>query len=110
MGAKKFVEPDEKRIGAIHPGEFLAEMLEGLGVSAYALAKAMGKAPIQVSRILAGKSSVTADMARRLGGVLGTSPELWMNLQSLYDLEMSRQDNPVLDVTPIVTKNDQAFA
>ncbi len=110
MTVKKYVEPDEQRIGAIHPGEFLAEMLEGLGVSAYALAKAIGKAPIQVSRILAGKASVTADMARRLGGALGTSPELWMNLQSLYDLEISRQNNPALDVTRIVTQDDRPLA
>ena len=110
MAVKKCIESDEQRIGAIHPGEFLVEMLEGLGVSAYALAKAMGKAPIQVSRILAGKASVTADMARRLAGALGTSPELWMNLQSLYDLEISRQNNPALDVKPIVTQNDRASA
>ena len=91
----------EKHLGAIHPGEFLAEILEELGVSAYALAKAMGKAPIQVSRILSGKSAVTADMARLIAGALNTSPEMWMNLQAMYDLERSRLRTPVLQVTPI---------
>ena len=91
-------------LGPIHPGEFLAEILGELDISAYALAKAIGKAPIQVSRILSGKSSVTADMARRIAQALNTSPEMWMNLQSMYDLEQSRQKTPVLEVTPVVPR------
>lgn len=95
-------------LGPIHPGEFLAEILGELDISAYALAKAIGKAPIQVSRILCGKSSVTADMARRIAEALNTSPEMWMNLQAKYDLEQSRQKTPDLKVTPVVPKEMQA--
>lgn len=94
-------------LGPIHPGEFLAEILGELDISAYALAKAIGKAPIQVSRILSGRSSVTAEMARRIAEALNTSPEMWMNLQALYDLEQSRQKTPDLKVTSVVSKEVQ---
>jgi addiction module HigA family antidote len=93
----------DKSLEPVHPGELLAEILDELDISAYALAKAMGKAPIQVSRILSGKASITADMARLIGGALGTSAEMWVNLQAMYDLEMSRVRTPVVDVKTIVS-------
>lgn len=99
---------DEHDLGPIHPGEFLMEMLDELGITAYALAKAIGKAPIQVSRILSGKSSVTADMARLIAEALNTSPELWLNLQAIYDLERSRLRTPVLRVKAIVRNDEHA--
>jgi addiction module HigA family antidote len=94
-------EMTKDRMAPIHPGELLTEILDELNVSAYALAKAIGKAPIQVSRILAGKSSVTADMARLISGALGTSAEMWLNIQSLYDLELSKIRKPNMKVTRI---------
>ena len=93
----------EKRLAPVHPGDLLGEILDDLDVSAYALAKSIGKAPIQVSRILAGKSSVTANMARLIAESLGTSAEMWMNLQSQYDLERSKLETPDIRVTQIVS-------
>jgi len=90
------------RMPPVHPGELLGEILEDENLTAYALAKAIGKAPIQVSRILARKASVTADMARRIGEALGTSAEMWLNIQAMYDLEMSRIKTPVIVVSRIV--------
>ena len=86
----------------VHPGELLSEILEELDISAYALAKSIGKAPIQVSRILAGKSSVTAPMARLIGAALGTTAQYWVNLQAYYDLEVAKQKTPLLTVEPLV--------
>jgi addiction module HigA family antidote len=86
----------------IHPGELLREILEELDISAYALAKSIGKAPIQISRILAGKSSITAPMARLIGAALGTTAQYWVNLQAHYDLEVAKQEVPVLTVEPLV--------
>ena len=86
----------------VHPGELLREILEELDLSAYALAKSIGKAPIQVSRILAGKSSITAPMARLFGAALGTSAQYWVNLQAHYDLEVAKQEVPLLNVEPLV--------
>lgn len=86
----------------VHPGELLRETLDELGVTAYALAKSIGKAPIQISRILTGKSSISAPMARLIGASLGTTAQYWVNLQAHYDLEIAKQISPCLKVTPLV--------
>ena len=86
----------------VHPGELLRETLDELGITAYALAKSIGKAPIQISRILAGKSSISAPMARLIGASLGTTAQYWVNLQAHYDLEIAKQISPCLKVTPLV--------
>jgi len=43
----------------------------------------------RISQLLNGKRSITADTALRLGHWLGTSPELWLNLQRQYDLPLA---------------------
>ena len=86
----------------VHPGELLREILEELDISAYALAKSIGKAPIQVSRILSGKASITAPMARLIGAALGTTAQYWLNLQAHYDLEVAKLEVPMLKVKPLV--------
>jgi len=86
----------------VHPGELLQETLEELDISAYALAKSIGKAPIQVSRILAGKASISAPMARLIGAALGTTAQYWVNLQAHYDLELANMMSPTVTVTPLV--------
>ena len=91
----------------VHPGELLREILEELGISAYALAKSIGKAHIEVSRILAGKSSVTAPMARLIGAALGTTAQYWVNLQAHYDLEIAKQEVPLLTVEPLVIDGER---
>ena len=75
----------------IHPGEILqSEFLDELGITPYALAKNTGIDKGNLSRIINGKSAVTADTALRLGQFFGTSPDSWMNLQVRYDLEIAR--------------------
>lgn len=73
---------------APHPGEFLREdYLPSYGISAGALAKAMGlKDRTRIERIIRERQPVTADTALRLARVFGTTPELWLNLQSAHDL------------------------
>jgi antitoxin HigA-1 len=44
-----------------------------------------------VSQILSGKRNITADTALRLGRWFGTGPQLWLNLQQAYDLDLARQ-------------------
>ena len=74
----------------IHPGEHLAEILEELGISRYRLAKAIGVPPIRINDIVHCRRSVTADTALRIGKALGMSPEFWLNLQRMYDLDLAR--------------------
>ncbi len=76
---------------AIHPGKFLADELAELGMSAAALAHLLHVPPSRIYQILGGRRALNADMALRLSQWLGTSPDLWMNLQKLYELRLAEQ-------------------
>ena len=72
-----------------HPGLVLREYLGDLAVSAAAAHLRVTR--VTLSRLLNGKAGISAAMAIRLGAALGTSAELWMNLQSQYDLWQARK-------------------
>ena len=75
----------------IHPGEILREeFMEPLGLSQNKLAEALGVDAGRINRIVTGKCSITADTALRLAKYFGTTPELWMNLQSQYELDVAQ--------------------
>ena len=79
------------KLPSIHPGEILrTEFLDPLGITPYALARDTGIDKGNLSRILNGKSSISAETALRLGTFFGTGPESWLNLQAHYDLEVAR--------------------
>lgn len=72
-----------------HPGEILREeFMIPLGLSANALARALGVPPNRITAIIAAENprAVTPDTALRLARYFGTTPELWLNLQLAYDL------------------------
>lgn len=74
------------------PGEILAlEFLAPMGISQYALAKAIGVPPRRINEIVLGKRSITADTALRLATFFGTDAQSWINLQTRYDLDMTRE-------------------
>lgn len=77
---------------ATHPGEILKkDFLKPMGISGYALAKAIGVNPQRVSDITLSKSGVSADMAIRLEKFFGVSAEFWMNLQAGYELATAKK-------------------
>jgi antitoxin HigA-1 len=77
-----------KKLAPVHPGEILLnDFMEPVGLTQYALAKALGVTPMRVSQIVRGQRAVTADTALRLSRYFGTRPAWWMDLQSHYDLE-----------------------
>lgn len=71
----------------IHPGEFLRETLEELGLTQTAFAAAIGISPMRVSHLLKGSRPVTAELALLIGRALDQSPQYWLNLQTSYDLK-----------------------
>jgi addiction module HigA family antidote len=77
-------------VTAIHPGEHLAEELQTLGMSAAELARKIHVPTNRVTQILNGERSITGDTALRLAHFFGTSPEFWLNLQSLYELRLAQ--------------------
>ena len=81
-----------KKLPPLHPGEILREeFLVPLNLSPGALAKAMGVPRTRVERIAAETSGITADTALRLSKAKGTSAELWLNLQTRFDVETAQR-------------------
>jgi addiction module HigA family antidote len=76
----------------IHPGGHLALELNQLGMSAAELARQIDVPVNRITAIINGERDVTADTALRLGYCFGTTPEFWLNLQSLYELRIARQE------------------
>ena len=89
-------------IDPIHPGEHLAEMLDELGISQYQLAKTIGVSPIRINQIVHGRRAITADTALRIGKALNMTPDFWLNLQRMYDLDVARVSADVTDIVPLV--------
>ena len=86
----------------IHPGEHLAEILDELGISQYRLAKTIGTSPRRINEIVHGRRAITADTALRIGQALEMTPEFWLNLQSLHDLDLARASVDVDAIEPLV--------
>lgn len=75
---------------AIHPGEFLREILDDMSLTQIAFAEAIGVSPMRVSHVLKGQRPVTAELALRLGQALRQTPQYWLNLQAAYDLKVAQ--------------------
>lgn len=85
--ARKLLEP-------IWPGKILREeFMEPLGLSINGLARDVDVPPNRISEFVNGKRAITADTALRLGTYLGTTAELWLNLQTGYDLRVARRED-----------------
>ncbi len=75
----------------IHPGIFLKEILDELGVSQNAFAQAIGVSPMRISHVIKGTRPVTAELALLFGKAFGQTPSYWMNLQTSYDLKTAEK-------------------
>ena len=78
----------------IHPGSFLRDELAALGLSARKFAEHIHVPHNAVTGIMNGERSVSAQMAIRFGQAFGTTPQYWMNLQTIYDLKRARAEMP----------------
>ena len=87
----------------IHPGEHLAEILDELDITQYRLAKTIGVPPIRINQIVHGRRAITADSALRIGRALNMTPDFWLNLQRMYDLDVARASVDVSGIEPLVT-------
>ncbi len=72
-----------------HPGRVLREYLGTMSVTN--TARHLGVTRVALSRILNGSAGISAAMALKLSDALGTSPELWIGMQTQYDLWRASQ-------------------
>ena len=78
------------------PGDFIREELEARHMTQGDLARVLGR-PLQfVNEIVNGKKRITADTAKQLALALGTSPEVWLNLESAYRLSLAKEPDPAI--------------
>ena len=91
-------------LSPVHPGAFLREdVLPHVRMSKTELAEALGISRAQLYAILSEDAPVTAAMALRMGKLFGNGPELWLNMQSNYDIEtLARRMKKELDAIPQV--------
>ena len=86
----------------IHPGEHLSEIMSELGITQYRLAKTIGVPQIRIHDIVHRRRAITADTALRIGQALGMTPDFWLNLQRMYDLDVARATADVSAIEPLV--------
>lgn len=92
-----------------HPGEILMEeWLVPMGLSQYALAKAIDVPPRRINEIVKGLRGITADTALRLAAFFGTDAQSWINLQSDYDIAVAR--DTMADVLGRIQRFEPAHA
>jgi addiction module HigA family antidote len=81
-----------REIPLSHPGIILLEdWLKPMGISQYALAKAIDVPPRRINEIVKGLRGITVDTALRLGAYFGTDAQSWINLQTHFDTELARE-------------------
>src|ERR1700693_922996 len=87
---KELMAKKRKLLDPIHPGEILREdFLKPFGISINQLARDLDVPPNRISMIVNGERAITADTALRLGTYFGVSPEIWLNLQSDYEIRLA---------------------
>jgi antitoxin HigA-1 len=96
-----------RQLAPLHPGEVLREeFLIPLGMSSGELARACGVPRTRIERLVNEQIGIAADTALRLGRAFGTSPEVWLNLQTDFDVQTAkRQIGKALDkIAPVPVK------
>lgn len=78
-----------EKIGPVHPGVYLKELLDELGITQYRLAKDLGVPAMRINHVVNGRRPMTAESALRLGRYFGQNPRYWLNLQARYDMDLA---------------------
>ncbi|MDR2190533.1 MAG: HigA family addiction module antidote protein [Candidatus Peribacteria bacterium] len=110
----------EMRI-AYHPGEYILEELRARGWSQAKFAELIGITKAEVNDLVKGRRNITARLAVRISEAFGTSADIWMKLQNIYDIylvkknkqeirEVSKISTRVLEFTSYVQKEHLALA
>lgn len=77
-----------KDIIAFHPGYYIADIIEDMEISQAEFAARMGTTAKTLSQLLNGQANISNDLAKKLSVMMGTSVEVWLNLQNTYDQKL----------------------
>lgn len=77
-----------KEIVAFHPGSYIADIIEEMEISQAEFAARMGTTTKTLSCLINGQTNISNDLAKKLSVMLGTSIDVWLNLQSTYDKKL----------------------
>lgn len=77
-----------KDIVAFHPGYYVADIIDDMGISQAEFATRMGTTAKTISTLVNGQINLSNDLAKKMAVMLGTSPEVWLNLQTAYDQKL----------------------
>lgn len=86
----------------LHPGEHVRDVLiDGAGLSITEAAERLGVTRAALSRLINGHTGISIEMALRLSKLLGTSIDLWVNLQAQYDIWLINQRKIKMKIEPL---------
>ena len=77
-----------KDIVAFHPGYYIADIIDDMEISQNEFAARMGTTAETLSKLINGQANISNDLAKKLSVMLGTSVEVWQNLQNTYDQKL----------------------
>jgi addiction module HigA family antidote len=81
-----------------HPGGVVKDCIEDLGLSVTDAAKVLDVTRPTLSRVINGRSAISPEMAIRLSKAFGSTPEMWLRMQTAYDLAQARQHADTINV------------
>ncbi|MGN0390376.1 MAG: HigA family addiction module antitoxin [Wujia sp.] len=100
-----------KDIVAFHPGYYIADIIEDMGISQVEFATRMGTTAKTLSNLINGQANISNDLAKKLSVMMGTGVDVWLNLQSTYDQKMIeiQQEQDFDEQTEVVKQIDYNF-
>jgi addiction module HigA family antidote len=101
----------EDLIPLTHPGEHLLEFMDDYGLTQYRLSKDIGVQQTRIMEIVKGRRAISADTALRLAKYFDTTPQMWINLQKNYELEVAQREigeKINQEVRPLLSKDNKA--
>ena len=97
--AKRIYRPDELQPSEpIHPGEMLKDELDARGMSQRKFAGLIGMPYTAFNEIINGKRPITTDTALKIEAATGISANIWIGLQTDYNLQTARRNNKLAPV------------
>lgn len=87
-----------------HPGSIVKRaLIAGANLTVTDAADLLGVGRVTLSKLINGKSGISPEMAVRLSIALNTSSEMWLNMQTMYDLYQAEKARNKLKATPLVS-------